>query len=89
MDNNGVKWFFLLLVLLSNGMFLVYWAYHMRIEVLKGMYFKFKNKPKLFKIMAFMSPEKFYEKYLKKYEKMKIIEKESDDDSDENKKPDI
>jgi hypothetical protein len=51
---------------------LAYWGYNMRIEVLKAVYKICKDKslnPLVFKIVAFMSAEKFYEKYILNDEK--------------------
>ena len=71
MKINGISWFFLICIVLPNFVFLIYWALSMRIEVLKIVYniSKTKNlKPWIFKILAFMSSEEFYEKYIKKDE---------------------
>ena len=69
MKINGVSWFFLICIVLPNFVFLVYWVLCMRIEVLKAVYKIFQDKnlnPVLFKVIAFMSAEDFYEKYIRK-----------------------
>ncbi len=56
MKVDGVSWFFLICIVLPNFVFLVYWAFNMRIEVLKSFYKIFKGKelnPIIFKIVAF------------------------------------
>jgi hypothetical protein len=71
MKINGVSWFFLICIVLPNFVFLIYWALSMRIEVLKIVYNISKSKnlnPWIFKILAFMSSEEFYEKNIKKDE---------------------
>jgi hypothetical protein len=71
MKINGISWFFLICIVLPNFVFLIYWALSMRIEVLKIVYNISKSKnlnPWIFKILAFMSAEEFYEKYIKKDE---------------------
>ena len=69
MKINGVSWFFLICIVLPNFVFLVYWVLCMRIEVLKAVYKIFQDKNLnlvLFKVIAFMSAEDFYEKYIRK-----------------------
>lgn len=69
MKINGVSWFFLICIVLPNFVFLVYWILCMRIEVLKAVYKIFQDKNLnlvLFKVIAFMSAEDFYEKYIRK-----------------------
>jgi hypothetical protein len=69
MKINGVSWFFLICIVLPNFVFLVYWVLCMRIDVLKAVYKIFQDKnlnPVLFKVIAFMSAEDFYEKYIRK-----------------------
>jgi hypothetical protein len=53
---DGVSWFFLICIVLPNFVFLIYWAFNMRIEVLKSFYKISKDKelnPIIFKIVAF------------------------------------
>jgi hypothetical protein len=71
MKIDGVSWFFLICIVLPNFVFLILWVLSMRIEVLKIAYTicKTKNyKPWIFKTLAFMNAETFYEKYIKKDE---------------------
>ncbi len=71
MKIDGVSWFFLICIVLPNLVFLVYWAFYMRIEVLKNIYKICKDKnlnPMIFKVLAFTSAENFYENYIKKEE---------------------
>ena len=56
MKIEGVSWFFLICIVLPNFVFLVYWAFNMRIEVIKTFYKISKDKelnPIIFKIVAF------------------------------------
>lgn len=76
MENDGLKWFFLVCLAIPNVVFLIYWAFHMRIELLKEVHKR--NKPKLFKFVSCMHPDRFYEKYMKQdamKEKQVIITK--------------
>ncbi|CDW73676.1 UNKNOWN [Stylonychia lemnae] len=43
MDSESLKYFFLLLILIPNLLFLIYWMYHMRIELLKILFVKNKT----------------------------------------------
>jgi hypothetical protein len=64
---DGFSWFFLICIALPNFVFLIFWVISMRIEVLKIAYniCKTKNlKPWIFKTLAFMNAETFYEKYI-------------------------
>jgi hypothetical protein len=73
MKINGVSWFFLVCIVLPNLVFIVYWVLSMRHEVLKTVWriHKEKNmKPWTFKVLAFMSSEAFYERYIKEDEIM-------------------
>jgi len=66
-----VSWFFLICIVLPNFVFIVYWAFSMRIEVLKAVYKICKEKNlnlMIFKILAFTSAENFYDKYIRKEE---------------------
>ena len=72
MKINGVSWFFLICIVVPNLLFLAYWGYNMRIEVLKAVYKICKDKslnPLVFKIVAFISAETFYEKHIMNDEK--------------------
>lgn len=51
MDNDGVKWFFLLCIVTPNICYFVYWGLYMRLEILRQLVRK--NKRKLFKIASF------------------------------------
>jgi hypothetical protein len=43
MKTSGIKWFFLLLIMVPNLGFLIFWANLMRIEILKIAYQRGKN----------------------------------------------
>ncbi len=63
-NNNELKWFFLLVIVLPNLIFLIFWLYHMRIDLLRVVHRK--NKPRLFKIAAFgqYDYDEFFEKHM-------------------------
>ena len=50
MENEGLSWFFLIILALPNMVFFIYWFLKMRLEVLKMV--RAKNKPKLFRIVS-------------------------------------
>jgi len=58
MENNFLKWFFLLALAIPNVIFFVYWLYHMRIQILR---MALRKSEKLFKMITCGSidPEKF------------------------------
>ena len=65
MDDIKVKYFFIILVSCPNILFLIYWIYHTRIEILKELFQK-----KYFKLITLLTlrpfkQELFYDKYLK------------------------
>ena len=64
MQDQFLSWFFLVCIVLPNLVFLLYWAYSMRIEILKEVY-RAQIRPLLFKVLACTSPEAFYEKYMR------------------------
>ena len=71
MQKDEVSWFFLICIILPNFIFLIYWGLSMRLEVLKTVWRIHKEKnlsPWMFKIVGFMRPESFYEKYIKEEE---------------------
>ena len=70
MNNQGVSWFFLLLLLFPNIVFFSYWVMMMRIEILKELHKL--NMPKLFRVLAFEHAEVFYEKYMKQDDAMAL-----------------
>jgi len=51
-DNNGLKWFFLVCLVIPNLFFFAYWAYHMSVEILKEAH---KRGRMIFKIVSFAS----------------------------------
>ena len=69
MKTDWLSWFFLVILVLPNLVFMVYWAHHMRIEVLK-MAHKKNVKSIIFKIIACKDPEKFYQQYIQPEEEM-------------------
>lgn len=62
MDNSGLAWFFLTFIITPNVVFLIYWGYYMRVEVLKEVYNR-RNKhavvSKVFKCLSCSSLEAF------------------------------
>jgi hypothetical protein len=46
-----LKWLFLVFLILPNGLFILYWVYFMRLEVIKMVYVK--KYPRIFKIVSF------------------------------------
>ena len=74
MSNQGVSWFFLVCIVLPNLIFLVYWAYHMRLEVLKALYSKRERlRPWMFKAVAWDSFEGFYERHMRQEEEKRAM----------------
>jgi hypothetical protein len=63
MEYEGVSWFFLSFLAVPNILFLLFWGYHMKFEILKLLYKL--NRPKLFKAIACIKQKKFYKLYLK------------------------
>ena len=62
MDNNGLAWFFLVFIVTPNVVFLLYWVYFMRVEILKEIYNqrgKHAAVSKVFRILACTSIEEF------------------------------
>jgi hypothetical protein len=64
MGNQYLSWFFLACIVMPNLIFMAYWAYNMRLEVLKEMYRK-NVSPKIFCLVACESRDKFYERCMK------------------------
>jgi hypothetical protein len=62
MNKDELNWFFLVLIILPNLVFTVYWALQMRIEILKEIH-KF-GKPILFRLLACGSYKKFMHQYI-------------------------
>ena len=62
MDNNGLAWFFLTFIVTPNIVFLLYWVYFMRVEILKEVYNR-KGKhaavSKVFKCLACQTVDEF------------------------------
>lgn len=50
MNNGGLKWFFFCCVITPNLIFFGYWAYHIRLEILKGVIEQ--KKLSLFRILT-------------------------------------
>jgi hypothetical protein len=67
MSNQAVSWFFLVCIVLPNLIFIAYWLYHMRLEVLKFLYKK-NVKPWLFVSIAWTGRDVFYERYMREEE---------------------
>jgi hypothetical protein len=67
MSNQAVSWFFLTCIVLPNLIFITYWLYHMRLEVLKAIYKK-NVKPWMFATVAWTGRDEFYEKYMREEE---------------------
>ena len=85
MKIDGVSWFFLICIVLPNFVFIIYWAFSMRIEVLKAVYKICKEKNLnfiIFKILAFTSAENFYDKYIRKEEEFEQENKQIIIDAD-------
>lgn len=49
MNSDGLRWFFLFLILIPNILFFSFWLHYMRIEILKLVY---TRNAKLFKILS-------------------------------------
>lgn len=64
MSNQAISWVFLVCIVAPNIIFLLYFAIHMRLEILKELYRKQIN-PKVFRVLACMSPERFYEAHMR------------------------
>ena len=71
MDNAGVSWMFLILIIVPNLYFFGFWVLKMRIEVLKMVYKM--NKPSLLKLVSCMDQDVFYDKYIKPDEEILIV----------------
>ncbi len=69
MKKDWISWFFLVILVLPNLVFIFYWLHHMRLEVLK-MAHKKNVKSIIFKIIACKDPQKFYEEYIEQDEIM-------------------
>ena len=69
MSNQAVSWFFLVCIILPNAIFIAYWVYHMRLEVIKGLYKK-DLRPWMFKAVAWTSQASFYDRYMREEEEM-------------------
>jgi hypothetical protein len=85
MKIDGVSWFFLICIVLPNFVFILYWGFSMRIEVLKAVYKICKEKNlnlMIFKILAFTSAENFYDKYIRKEEEFEQENKQIIIDAD-------
>ena len=67
MSNQAVSWFFLACIVLPNLIFIAYWLYHMRLEVLKELYKK-NVQPCLFATVAWTGRDAFYEKHMREEE---------------------
>ncbi len=50
MDDEALKWFFFMLIVIPNALFILFWLYHMRIELLKLVHAR--NNPALFRIVS-------------------------------------
>jgi len=60
-NNEGISWFFLVCIALPNLVFVLYWAYFMRIELIKKLYFAISEKnPRIFTVFACQTPNSFY-----------------------------
>ncbi len=60
-DNQGISWFFLVCIALPNILFVLYWAYYMRIEIMKKIYLALGEKyPRLFTLLACQTANSFY-----------------------------
>ncbi|CDW73142.1 UNKNOWN [Stylonychia lemnae] len=81
MENDGVKWFFLICIALPNAIFLGYWTYNMGIEFLKLILQQ--NRPKLFRLLtcARVDITRFKRKYMKEV-KNQFNDDEEDDQED-------
>jgi len=65
MDNDFLNYFFLIVIIIVNLLFFIYWLYHMRIEFLKILYVK--NKA-IYKLLTcnYYKDEDFEAKYMSK-----------------------
>lgn len=73
MDNNGLKWFFLLFILIPNIAFFSFWLYHMRLEILKQIYLK---SSRLFRLITCgcINPAEFEAQHIKPKRDLEIYE---------------
>lgn len=67
MDNQGVSWFFLVCIVLPNIVFLAYWIYNMRIEVVKMVY-ESKLPEWLFMGIAWQRRTTFHRRFISQQE---------------------
>ena len=67
MNNQYLSWFFLACIVVPNVIFLAYWAFNMRLEVIKEVHKKNFNHW-IFKSFACQSSEKFYDMYMREEE---------------------
>lgn len=65
----GVSWAFLVMFIVPNFGFLLYWAWQMRVGVLMLVYRL--NKPAIFRIVSCTTMEAFYEAHVKAEEERK------------------
>jgi hypothetical protein len=65
-NNEGISWFFLVCIALPNVIFVLYWAYFMRIELIKKLFFALaENHPRIFTVLACQTPDSFYRTVIK------------------------
>ena len=84
MNNNILKWFFLVFLVMPNIIFFGYWIHHMVIEFLIII---FNKSQKLFKIVTFCcccKPEEFKRKYIDKLPKLKEVKVKAISDTNNN-----
>ncbi len=65
MQRDGINWFFLLCLVIPNLLFMGYWAWGMRIEVIKEIETRVSSDL-VFTVISCMKRERFRERYLKK-----------------------
>lgn len=70
MNGLPVTIIFILIVLIPNGIFFLWWGKYKAIEILKEVYEKTKRWPKLFRYIACMTRRQFYYKYMKEQEEV-------------------
>ena len=73
MKVGGLNVFFSMWVVAPNMLYMLYWLYWVRIELLKEIFFM--NKPRMFKVLALMDEDKFYDKYMKNDERIELPKK--------------
>jgi len=63
MNNNGLKWFFLVCLVIPNLMFFLYWLINMALEIMREGH---KRGKKIFRVMTFglVNYENFEKKYM-------------------------